>query len=296
MNFRIISLFLLSGCLVLAGCKDFLKKQLDNADLAQFRDKNQAHIDSLLRGAAGNAAAGVADSAKLISQNLILGLKGSMDTLDPDIKKIMRTIDSIGNLSDAQLNKLGDNLERRLKNLKSEIKDEELTKFVVGMIEESTGKLKKETRTLLSNMIQEALASFDEETAKEKLQLIVRGVLDDSTKTRAQMIVNGALQPTMDTLLARIDKIVHKDVPFVQKQAKKLLFALAALAAAIIGWVWYQRRRYARLVALLTYNIDKMPSQSEYDELTKRIRNEAQKNELEPLLRQVLKEQGVNVG
>jgi hypothetical protein len=294
MNFRPLGLLILA-LFMLAGCKDFLKKQFDNADLAQFRAKNQPHIDSLLRSAAGNAAAGVADSAKLISQNLIAGLKGSMDTLDPDIQKIMRTIDSIGNLSDAQLNKLGDNLERRLKNLKAEIKDEELTKFVVEMIEESTGKLKKETRTLLSNMIQEALQSFDEETAKEKLQLIVRGVLDDSTKTRAQLLVNGALQPTMDTLLARIDKIVHKDVPFVQKQAKKLLFALAALAAAIIGWVWYQRRRYAKLVALLTYNIDKMPSQPEYDELTKRIRSEAQKNELEPLLRQVLKEQGVNV-
>ncbi|MBK6995985.1 MAG: hypothetical protein IPH31_14075 [Lewinellaceae bacterium] len=40
---------------------------------------------------------------------------------------------------------------------------------------------------------------------------------------------------------------------------------------------------------MLTYEIDKIPSQTLYDELTKRIRNEAQKNELEPLLRDVLK-------
>jgi len=66
------------------------------------------------------------------------------------------------------------------------------------------------------------------------------------------------------------------------------------LSAAIIGWVWYQRRRYAKLVRVLTYEIDKIPSQTLYDELTKRIRNEAQKNELEPLLRKSLKETGLN--
>ena len=94
--------------------------------------------------------------------------------------------------------------------------------------------------------------------------------------------------------MKRVEKIVHKDVPFVQRQAKNLLLALGAVAAAIIGWIWYQRRRYAKLVSVLTYEIDKIPSQTLYDELTKRIRNEAQKNELEPLLRDVLKEQGIN--
>lgn len=294
MSFKFLgALLVFSALFYTAGC-NLLKNNVDNIDLKKFRDKNQAHIDSILRSATRSAALGIADTAKLISQNLISGLKGSMDTLDPDFQKLKLKIEELGNLTDAQLAKLGNQLEMRVKNLKADIKDEELKKFLISVIEESTGKLKKETKTMLSDMIQNALNSFDAETARDKVQIILNGALGDSTRIKAQQLVNGALQPTMDTLLARIDKIVHKDVPFVQKQAKKLLLALALLAAGIIGWVWYQRRRYAKLVSLLTYQIDKIPSQTLYDELTKRIREEAQKSELEPLLRETLKEQGIN--
>ncbi len=291
---KCLGFLLLSGLMLFASACNLLKNNIDNVDLKPFRDKNQVYIDSLLRSASRSAALGFADTAGLISKNLIIGLKGSMDTLDPDFQKLKLKIEELGNLSDAQLAKLGNQLELRVKNLKADIKDEELKKFLIGVIEESTGKLKKETKTLLSDMIQDALNSFDAETAKEKIQIILNGALGDSTRIKAQELVSGALQPTVDTILTRVEKILHKDVPFVQKQAKNLLFALAALAAAIIGWVWYQRRRYAKLVSLLTYQIDKIPSQTLYDELTKRIREEAQKNELEPLLRSTLKDQGIN--
>lgn len=214
-----------------------------------------------------------------------------MGVLDPEIQKIL---DHFGSMSQAQIDSLGNKLESRLNGLKKNLKDEELAEFFTDILEESTGKLKKQTKTLLSDMIQNALKSFDAETAKEKLQIILNGALGDSTQIKAQQLVNNALQPTMDTLLKRIDKIVHKDVPFVQRQARNLLIALAALAAAIIGWVWYQRRKYAKLVSLLTYQIHNIPSKDMYDELTKRIRSEAQKTELEPLLRETLKEQGIN--
>ena len=110
----------------------------------------------------------------------------------------------------------------------------------------------------------------------------------------AQQLVSGAFQPTVDSVLNRIEKIVQKDLPFFKKEAENLLLALAALSITIIGWVWYQRRRYAKLVGILTYQIDKIPSHELYDELTKRIRNETQKTELEPLLRETLKQQGIN--
>lgn len=280
-------------CLASVGC-NLLKTNVDRVDLSKFRAKNQAQLDSLLRSASRSAALGLADTAQLITRNLLIGLKGSMDTLDPDFQKLKLKIEELGNLSQAQLDALGVKLETRLNGLKKNLKDEELAKFFTDIIEESTGKLKKQTKTMLSDMINEALKSFDAETANEKLQIILHGALGDSTRIKAQLLVNQALQPTVDSILSRVEKIVHKDVPFIQRQAKNLLLALAALAAAIIGWVWYQRRRYARLVSLLTYQIDKIPSQDLYDELTKRIRNEAQKEQLEPLLREVLKEQGVN--
>jgi len=295
MNFKSLVMLLLTASLLFAAGCNLLKTNVDNVDLKKFRDKNQVYIDSLLRSASRSAALGIADTAHLIGKNLLIGLKGSMDTLDPDFQKLKLKIEELGNLSEAQLDSIGKTLESRLNSLKANIKDEDLKKFLISIIEESTGKLKKETKTLLSEMIQHTLNNFDAETARDKLQIMLDGALGDSTKIKAQELVNGALQPTMDSLFKRIEKIVHKDVPFVEKQARKLLLALAALSAAIIGWVWYQRRRYAKLVSVLTYEIDKIPSQTLYDELTKRIRNEAQKNELEPLLRKSLKETGINI-
>ncbi len=273
---------------------NILGKNLDRADLSGFQTKNQPYIDSMIRSAGREVALGFSDSAQLISRNLILGLKGAMDTLDPDFKKMERKIAELGQMSRSQLDSLGQVLERRLSSLKADIQDEELKKYLIGMIEESTGSLKKQTKSLLSDMIQKALDDFDAQTAREKVQLIVRGALDDSTRLMARELVHGALQPTVDTIMERIEKLVHKDVPFVQRKAQQLLIAIGLVSMAIIGWIWYQRRRYARLVSLLTYQIDKIPSQELYDELTRRIRNEAQRTELEPLLRQTLKEQGIN--
>ena len=294
LNFNLYSLLVFAGVIALSSGCSILKSNLDTADFTKFRKNNQAQLDSLFMAAGTSAAIGMADNAELITQRLIAGLKGSMDTLDPDFQKLKLKIQELGNLSEAQLDSIGEKLETRLNSLKDNIKDEDLKRFLISIIEESTGTLKKQTKTMLSDMIQNALNSFDTETAKQKLQIMINGALSDSTRIKAQLLVNGAFQPTMDTLLARIDKIVHKDLPFVQRQAKNLLLALAALAAAIIGWVGYQRRRYAKLVGILTYQIDKIPSQTLYDELTKRIKNEAQKTDLEPLLRGVLKDQGIN--
>lgn len=292
---HVLAPLLLSITLLLgAACKDFLRKQVDAVDVKNLLQKTQPELDTLAGRVGENIAIGFGNNSKTIAENLIQGLKGSMDTLDPDYQKLRRKIEELGNLSDAQIAKLGNQIESRIQNLKADIQDEDMKKFLIGMIEESTGKLKQETKTLLSDMIQSALDEFDTETAQRKVQLILNGALGDSTRIKAQMLVSGALQPTVDTILARIEKIVHKDVPFIQRQARNLLLVLGTISVAIIGWVWYQRRRYARLVALLTYNIHNIPSQDLYDELTKRIQNDAQKTALEPLLQEVLREQGIN--
>ncbi len=293
-RFKYLSILLLVSLLCCSQGCNLLKNNLDNANLGAFRANNQADLDSLMLSAGRSAAQGMADSAHLIAQNMLIGLKGAMDTLDPDFKKLENQIKQFGSLTQLQIDSLGDLLEKRLDSLKGNLKDEDLALFFTDLLEESVGKLKSSTKTALSDMIAEALKNVDTETLNEKIQIILRGALGDSTKIMAQQLVSGAFQPTVDSVLNRIEKIVQKDVPFVKKQAENLLLALAALSITIIGWVWYQRRRYAKLVGILTYQIDKIPSQELYDELTKRIRNETQKTELEPLLRETLKQQGIN--
>jgi hypothetical protein len=286
--------FILLGTFACIGACGLLKNEVDRIDVKALLNKTQPEIDSIAFHAGQSATLGATSKAQMLSKSLIQGLKGATDTLDPDIQKIMHTIDSLGNMTDAQLVRLGQTLENRLDRLKNSIKDEDLKKFLIGTMEEMTGKLRKETRYLLSDMIQASLDTLGSASSKEKIRMIINDLLGANTQQQAQALVQSALQPTIDTILRGVDKIVNKDVPFVQKQANKLLILLALLAAAIIGFVWYQRMKYARLVGLLTYQIDKIPSQTLYDELTKRIRDEAQKTGLEPLLRDTLEEQGIN--
>jgi hypothetical protein len=251
-------------------------------------------VDSLSRGAGRNASAGLSENAKLISQQLIIGLKGFTDTLDPDIRKLMKTIDSIGNLTDAQLLKLGNTLDSVLVRLKMEIKDQTLQAFLNNLLNGLTKNLNKNTRYLLSNMVQATLDSLNSPGSKHKLSILITDALNDSVRLATQKLVTAALQPSVDSIAEKIDKIVHEDIPFIQKQAGKLLWGLGIIAAGIIGYVWYQRRKYARLVQILTYHIDKIPSKDQYDLLTQKIQSQAQDEKLEPLLRTTLKKQGIN--
>jgi hypothetical protein len=271
-----------------------LNKAVSKINLKPVINSANPELDSLARNATRNAVLGASDNAKLLTQNLIRGLKGSMDTLNPDIQKIMKTIDSLGKLSDKQLNLLGNSLNNQIGKLKDNIKDEELKKFLVSTIEQATGTLQKSTKNMLSNIIQTGLDSLSGNSSKEKITKIIQNILGDSTKKQVQLLVSSALQPTMDSLFKRIDKLTEKDIPFVQKQASKLLWSLGILASGIIGFVWYQRRKYAKLVQLMTYEIHNVPSKDAYDELTTRIKSSAQKESLEPLLKSTLKDQGIN--
>jgi hypothetical protein len=251
-------------------------------------------LDSLTRDAGRNVALGFSENAKLITQQLIIGLKGITDTLDPDIRRLFKIIDSIGNLTDAQLIKLGTTLDSQLVKLKGEIKDRSLEAYLDHLVNGLTTTLNKNTRHLLSNILQTALDSLSSPTSKQKISGLVTSALNDSARMAVRQLVSTALQPSIDSIAGKIDQIVHKDVPFLQREAGELLTGLAVIALLIIGYVWYQRRKYARLAQILTYHIDKIPSKDLYDELTGQIQTQAQKENLEPLLRSTLKRQGIN--
>lgn len=285
---------LLCSMFMLFSCSSFLKNQVDQVEVENLLKKLRPQTDSISHSAAYHAITGASEGTPELVKQFLKGLKGATDTLNPDIEKIMRTVDSLGSLSAAQLQKIGNSLDAQIARLKTDLKDEEIKAYLIKTIQGMTGALKKETQNLLADMIQRSLDSLATESSHEKIRSILDQFLGADTQQKAQLLVSNALQPTMDTLLKRIDKIVHKDVPFVQRQANKLLLLLGLIAAGIIGFVWYQRMKYAKLVSLLTLQIDKIPSQNSYDELTHRIKNEAQRDGLETTLRSILQDQGIN--
>ncbi|GAB4010382.1 hypothetical protein GCM10028808_21000 [Spirosoma migulaei] len=256
--------------------------------------KSKAVIDSAVEDIAQHAVMGANRETAGISRALVQGLKGSVDTLNPDIQKAMHLIDSVGQLSNTQVALIMQTVIDRIDHMKGQIKDEQLKQFFMDAIASTTHQIDIQTRSMLANMMMKAIDDLNSDSARGKIAAIRDSLLNDATNKRLQTTILTSVQPTLDTLTNRIDRIVNKNIPIVQRYAYQWLIGLGLVAAAIIGWVWYQRRRYLRIVKLLTLQIDKIPDKETYDELVSRIRHSAQAESLEPVLRTVLQDQGIN--
>jgi hypothetical protein len=80
---------------------------------------------------------------------------------------------------------------------------------------------------------------------------------------------------------------------FVERNATWFLLMVAGLSVGVIAFVWWQKARYRKLTALLTYQIHEIPDQGMYDHLTREVQKKAQEAGAEPLLRKVLTRQGL---
>ena len=282
------TLFILAGCLLsLAACN--VNKSL-KADFSKLKDS----VNVLSRGVGRNLAGGVSDSAALIARRLIAGFKGAMDTLDPDIRKVYHALDSIGSLGSDKLVALGNTLDSQIVRIKAELNLKSIPPVLDAWVKKLTHTLNDSTKNLLANTVQAALASMGTDASKRKMDSALANLLDDKAKAQVSAFLAAALTPALDTAKNRLHGELTEDLPFVKKQAVWLLVAIGLIAMAIIGLVWYQKRRYARLVAVLTYHINGIASSTAYDDLTRGISKQTTAEILEPLLRKTLKRQGIN--
>lgn len=269
--------------LLFTSC-NVLKNEVDKIDFTKPINKAEPALSDLTSKAGENFVLGATKALPHAAS----GLKGFADTLNPDIKKLIHAIAIAGDTTNIQLTKLGDNLHWQIGRLKGDLK------FTDELVAKIMRTLDKNSQRLLTNMLQNALDSMNSPASKAKLDSIIGNILSEKTSMRTQQLVNNTLQPTIDTLTSRIDKIVHKDIPFVQRQASMIIGGITLAALLIIGFVWYQRRKYLRLIKVLTYQIDQIGDQSSYDNLTKHISSQTKKEDLEPLLKNILSEQGIN--
>jgi len=292
MNVQSLALTVLLAVLTLS-CS--IQKQVDKQLGPNAQTKKL--LDSASYDIGKNVVAGANSEVRALSRNLINSLKtyaDTLDPLDPLTRKIKRQVDSLGQLTNAQVDSIGLTVLRRVIDLKREVKDEELKRFFLDAITKAGNTVDRKTRPLLANMIETALDSLNSTATRGKLAAIRDSLLNEATQRKLQDIIRLSLQPTLDTLTTRIRSIIHDDLPVVQKYATQFLFGLGAVLSAIIAWVWYQRRRYLRLVQLLTNQIHRIPDNNTYDKLVGQIQSEAQKENLEPLLRETLTDQGIN--
>jgi hypothetical protein len=118
-------------------------------------------------------------------------------------------------------------------------------------------------------------------------------LLGQSTQIAVQAIVDSA----MISLVRRYNKDLAPELQsqftFLQRNATQLLILIAVLAVGVIAFVWWQKTKYRRLLALLANQIHNIPDKNSYDQLTRGVQLKAQESGTEPLLRKVLADQGL---
>ena len=288
---KIFLIFLSGLSLSLFSCniQKGLQKDIDSLSFTKPINKLNNPLDTLGRRLSANMLMGLSDSSKKALDNILNNVNGALDKLklDPQIKKLLSAISTMGDTTSLQITKLGNNIHWQIGRMQGDVND---------VIDKLSSALDKDAAKLVNDIIQSALNAATSTASKAKIDSIISNALDKNTDSKAQRLVTSALQPTIDSLAIKIDSIVHKDVSFVQKRAVLLLIALGIVSIAIIAFVWYEKSKYARLVKILTYQIDKMPTENvgAYDDLTHKIQAHAQNEDQEPLLSKVLKVQGIN--
>jgi hypothetical protein len=248
-------------------------------------------------------------------------------TLNEEATKTQLTevIDRLISSSDTSINKLLTNLEfdtisqQLFQSITNQLSEGGLTDTLEMVLKELTASLTTSlTDTVLAQLNSEQTAKqlqqfkaslLDEETIALVSQSLRKIIVDLPLQSIADQMRNdllgdetkkalaGIVDTSMSIVVARLDKDISPTIDvklnFIQRYAKELLGVVGLVAVGIIAFVWWQRRKYYKLVGIIAGNIDEIPDQKVYDQLTAGIRSRAVEQGLEPTLKELLKEHGL---
>jgi len=264
-----------------------LQSTLNGLNYSKPLGKLKSPADSLVNSLAGSALMGIADSSHKALDKIFKNLNGNVD---PELTKLIHAINTFGDTTNFQICKIGDNVTWQIGRFKGKIK------AYGPMLDSLVSHLKGKVLNIPGLLVANALDTLKSTRSHAKLDSFVSHLLDANTKERLGFVVSGALKPTLDSLSSDVHQLVHKDVPFITRQALILVAGIGIVILAIMAFAWYERRKYMRLSEVLTSEINKMPGDKAdaYDDLTHRIQFRAQDENLEPTLRKLLVKQGIN--
>ena len=251
---------------------------------------------------------GVSSKTDTIGQTLIAGVMNELTS--PVVrKKVSLFLDSIlTNLTDSLTVRTG-TLEDRLLNHKVQLWADSLVETLTGnhlkMNLDSVqsvlvGKTKRDVlqmRDGFSRLLAEVLSN----NTKNKLGLMRDELLGPKTTTALARIIDTAVTHIVDSAMLRISNRLRtdinpqltQDISFVHRNATWLLITLGVIAAVIIFFIWQNRRKYLRMVAIIAKQIHDIPDQQIYDQVTAKIKQDSIATGLEPDLRNLLQKNGL---
>lgn len=289
------SILLLLPLIFLAGCKTISVSDISNDigkglvdGLADREEVLRALVDSVLTtaGESGNRQA-------VLLRDSLLGerTRALLAALEQDFGNNL-TATSVS-LRDSLI---GPYTRAWLLNLERDLTTD-LVLAVAGIRENLLG---EKTRANVARLREEILGA---QTA-----LFVAGLRDTllGPKMRAQLallrddLLGPETERRIDSILTgvtdHLQRVTKEEEGFLKKNITEILWTVGGIIALllILGAVIMAReRRYKKMLELLTFQIHEIPNRQAYDELTTRIQREAQKEGIEPKLREFLSGQGI---
>lgn len=237
--------------------------------------------DSLLSAVGGSLTKGIVDSIDL--KNLETELNNTIDSVlsnagnrtNEELKMILDS--AIGVELNKQIRTLGITSQGQLESIRNSL---------LGI----------ETRIRIAQLRDELLG----DSTNQNLQNIRNELLGENTSVLVSAIISNA----MDTLMVKYGEFqpifsrdLRNESDFFKDNITYILIVIGVLIAGLLFlcyWLNKKRKNYLGITELLTYEIHKIPNKNEYDELTTRIQDTAQKDGYEKPLRQILENKGLN--
>lgn len=130
-------------------------------------------------------------------------------------------------------------------------------------------------------------------TTRDMTKAFVKDVMDKESTERVSKAVRESLEPTIDKIFSRFDKSTEQGLSFAQSNINQILLLVGTIIAGILFFYNYQKGKYTDLVKNLTYEIENMSDEEAQKRLKKNIKKKTTERSLEPLLRSILKKQGI---
>ncbi|MES2881474.1 MAG: hypothetical protein V4676_04945 [Bacteroidota bacterium] len=257
---------------------------------------------------------GLNNNTEAIGKNLITGVQKGLS--DSAFRQRMYQF------ADSLVGSAGLSANKGLKAIMDTLLSEKWIVFTRAVVEEATGKklndnivllrnnlLGAETNARIKTIVATAMNGvLNEETElriarlreqltgaplTSNLMILRDSLVGQKTKAAIASIVDSAMTTFAYRLKNDVKDAVDDNASFIEKYAGRLLLLLGGIAAVIIFLVWRIKQKYLRMATVLTAQINTIPNQQAYNELTARIKEKAMDAGLEPTLRKMLDQNGL---
>jgi hypothetical protein len=246
-----------------------------------------------------NVVAGATEKTDSLARTIVAGARDELTSHTTKVKA-ERFIDSI-------LTSLKDSLNPEVAALRDTIFNPKVIKWSDSLVEALTGKKvrlnvqslqaafvgksKKDIQDLLISV--KAAINDITDTTTGKVALLRDELLGPKTDSAINRIVAHAMDTITKRIVSDINPQLRGDVSLINQYATSWLLLMGGIAVVIIFLIWWNRRRYIKMVALLTKHIHNIPDENVYDKVTAKIKDEAITTGLEPSLRKILQKNGM---